>query len=510
MTNERGTNPAGSSLATRNDLARRYCEWALVLIVTIVYLATLTPGHDFGNDDFAAYVMHAANLAEGRPFMDIHYVANPRALWLAPSNGYPPVYPALLAPVYKIWGFNLEALKVVTVFCFSAFLVIFAEILRPELPMAESLSALLIVGLNPAFWKQHDELLSEFPYLLFSFGALLVIRRVYRDLNPQEAKTKAALLLAILIYCAYGTRTIGIALLPALAIADFVKFKKVSRFAITVLVATSVLVVAQTIFLTYPTGYLSAEHISIAIIWRNAVFYAKSLSYFWQNGFSKGVQIAFALLFGALACIGFLRKLSSERGAEQIYLLLYLAILCAWNAEIGLRGLLPVFPIYLAFGLMEFTRIVTRMTPTKRVTLTVGLLFFVGVTYAGKARSLSRQPLEANVGDPSCREMAAYVKGHTEPSDVLIFPKPRGLALLTDRYTASLAPDEAPADSYEFMKSVKARFIVSPVWAPSAWSDFIAAYPACVTEVFQNSEYRMYEVKLNGDAPAAFTSGHEK
>jgi hypothetical protein len=50
------------------------------LIVAIAYLATLTPGHAFIGDDFAAYIMHAANLVERRPYAAINYVPNPKAL----------------------------------------------------------------------------------------------------------------------------------------------------------------------------------------------------------------------------------------------------------------------------------------------------------------------------------------------------------------------------------------------------------------------------------------------
>ena len=66
-------------------------------------------------EDFAAYVMHASNLVEGRPYTDIHYVPNPDTVGFAPAHGYPPMYPLILAPVYKFRGFDLRAMKIVTV-----------------------------------------------------------------------------------------------------------------------------------------------------------------------------------------------------------------------------------------------------------------------------------------------------------------------------------------------------------------------------------------------------------
>jgi len=46
-------------------------------VVVVVYATTVTPGHPFALDDFAAYVMHAENLVDGRPYTDIKYVPNP-------------------------------------------------------------------------------------------------------------------------------------------------------------------------------------------------------------------------------------------------------------------------------------------------------------------------------------------------------------------------------------------------------------------------------------------------
>src|ERR1700746_244095 len=74
-------------------------EWAVIAIIAVAYLATLTGGHPILGGDYAAYIMHASNLAEGRPYADLHFIPNPEAMWFIPANGYPPVYPLLLAPI---------------------------------------------------------------------------------------------------------------------------------------------------------------------------------------------------------------------------------------------------------------------------------------------------------------------------------------------------------------------------------------------------------------------------
>src|ERR1700676_303324 len=223
---ERIANENGGSHAPIRGQNVSWLDWRWIAIVAVVaiYAATVTPGHVFGQDDFAAYLMHTANLVEGRPYTAINYVPNPDALWIAPSHGYPPVYPLVLAPIYKFRGFDLRAMKIVTVLCFGVFLAAFSFLLTGGFPPWARLAAILVVGFNIVFWEQRDYLLSEFPYLMFSFGALLIAQKTYEDLDPRAWRAGAALLLSLLLYGAYGTRTIGITLLPALVLADLCKF----------------------------------------------------------------------------------------------------------------------------------------------------------------------------------------------------------------------------------------------------------------------------------------------
>jgi hypothetical protein len=493
---------AGLASGSRSTFARRFWEWGFVLMVAAAYLTYLTPGHRFQDDDFAAYVMHAANLAEGRPYTAIHYIPNPETLWLAPPEGYPPIYPLLLATVYRVWGLNLRALKVITVLCFVGFLLIFSEFTRPYLSAVMSCCALLVVGFSPVFWEHRDVLLAEFPYLLFSFAALLVMQKVYKNLAANQFRIGTAVLLAILLYLAYGTRTIGIVLLPALALADVIKFRRPSRFLITVLALAIVLIVTQNALLYSPAGYGGAIQHSVRLGLANALFYAKTLSYAWQNGFSKKVQIVFALLFTALATASFARRLWTQRAAAEFYLLGYVAMLLLLRAEIGMRGLLPILPLYFAYGLEEFGRMVHSWGRVSRAVALTALMCFAGVTYATEIRWESHQPAEPNVQDATAQELFAFLRANTQPSEALIFPKPRTLALMTSRPVAMLAPSESPEDSARFMKSIHAVVIVKATWSPPSTQAFLENNQSRVREVFHNSEYQVFRI-LPGETEAS-------
>lgn len=482
---------------SRSNRQQNFLQLGLVAVIAAVYLTQLTPGHVFVNDDFAAYVMHAANLVEGRPYTAINYIPNPEAPWIAPANGYPPVYPLLLAPLYKVAGLNLRAMKVVTVICFVVFLLIFDDLTRSFYSALMRPCVVLILAFNPVFWEHRNFLLSEFPYLMFSFASLAVVQSTYTDLEANELRIGKALLLSLLLYCSYGTRTIGIVLLPAVLLADLIKFRRPSRFLIVVLFFTAALIIGQTLFLTSPTGYVGAVHFSPRMMVSNGVFYAKTLSYVWQNGFSKKIQIIFALLFTSLAAVGYTRSLRSKSSASEFYLASYLMILIAWSAEIGLRGLLPILPLYFAYGFQEFGRLAESRGRLIRV-VSASLLMALGtLTYAGKIRNASRQPPEPNVQDATARELFYFLSTHTNPTEVLVFPKPRTLALFTNRRVASLAPEESPEDSYQFMKAVNADILVTPRWSPPSWESFLQSKKAKTVELFHNSDYQVFRVKWN-------------
>jgi hypothetical protein len=487
------TNFPHASLATWRD---KLLPLALVLGMTAAYLLTLTPGHVFFNDDFAGYVLHATNLVEGRPYTAINYVPNLHLKSLAPPNGYPPVYPMILAPVYRVWGLNLRALKAATVLCFGIFLVIFARLATPKLPLWLLLFALLFIGCNPIFWEQRDYILSEFPYLMFSFGTLLVIQNTYKNLSHSELRLGTVLLLSAVLYCAYGTRTIGISLLGALILADLAKFKRPSRFLLAVVACTVALIVAQTVLITSPKGYVSAVQFSWATIYANALFYGKTLSYVWQNGFSKKLQICLALFFTALATIGFLRNTWKERSAGEFYLAGYLMILFIWPSQIGLRGLLPVLPLYFFHGLQELGSVVKGLSPRIRVILPAALLVFVGISYAGFFKQMARQDPAPNVLDPAAQEMFSFIRANSKPSDVIVSANSHSMSLFTKRPATFVTPYESPEEVSHFIDSVHATILVQARWNVPCWPSFLEDSASRDLQIFSNTDFHVFRIGL--------------
>jgi hypothetical protein len=487
-----------SSMVLR-DAKGLFLLYSLIAAIGVAYVSSLSPGHSFASDDFAAYVMHASNLAQGHPYTAIHYIFNPRVPWVSPFNGYPPVFPMMLAPVYKITGLNLRAFKILTVACFVVFLCVLAVYSRQELSVALIACVLLLIACNPLFWEYRQYVLSEFPYLMFSFGALLVMQRTYAKLEQNDLRLKAAVLLSVLLYSAYGVRTIGIALLAALVLADIAKFRRPSRFLVMSVALTVALILAQSILIASSGGYLNSFHFSPRMMLTNAVYYGKTLSYVWQNGISKKAQIIFALLFTLLAAVRFVARLSTEKSAREFYLLAYMAILIAWSAETGLRGLLPILPLYFVYGLEGLDRVCVRAGPSLRPAVLSTAMVLAALTYSGEFRRELTLPPEPDVMDRQAQEMFSFLRNGMAQSEVAIFEKPRALALFTGRDTTSVALDEPIDVSASFMRKVNATIVVQSAWSPPSWQLFLQANRDA-TKIFANSEYRVFRINWQGTA----------
>jgi 4-amino-4-deoxy-L-arabinose transferase-like glycosyltransferase len=358
--------------------------WVLVAIIASAYFFGLTPGHVFAQDDFAAYVMQAANLVEHRRYTDIRYVPNPEAPWVSPANGYPPVYPLLLAPVYWLRGLDLRAMKMVTVFTFAIFLAAFAQWVRPMVSPRLRVVAVLLVGLSPAFWNYRDLISSEFPYLMFSFLALLAIRRGSDGVRGWQ-RAGWALLAASLLYASYGTRTIGIALPGALLGAELMRRRKPGRFVVLVLGVFAGFAIVQSVLLTSPRGYMAVAHFSTTSVLENVASYAKSLSHAWESGFSQAAQGGLTVVFSGFAAFAFWKRFR-KGSLEAFYVVIYLGILIAWGAQIGIRGLLPVLPIYLTYVVLGITEAVERWQKPKARALVAAVAVCMAITYFGGLR----------------------------------------------------------------------------------------------------------------------------
>jgi len=180
----------------------------LALLVAAVAAAFLVhPGIDSLYDDSVSYLLMA------QWFSPWHPASAPVAA-AAALETYPPLFPVLVSVGAYDW--RIAHLVVVVAFAASVLLLgVYAR--RASGSAAIGLAAAAAFAALPGSWLNARGILSEFPYIALSLGALAVHERAARE--PRVA-LRAPVALGALLAATLLTRTIGIALVAAVAAAQ--------------------------------------------------------------------------------------------------------------------------------------------------------------------------------------------------------------------------------------------------------------------------------------------------
>src|SRR5258708_37609530 len=123
----------------------------LIVLLGAFYLSTIRPGEsESWGDDFAMYIHEAKNIALGVDYHQTGYIYEKEYAELGPKT-YPPVFPLLLAGVYKAFGLNLTAMKIEVILLFLAALLAVALTFRDGLSPKQGLALLAMIGFCPYF-----------------------------------------------------------------------------------------------------------------------------------------------------------------------------------------------------------------------------------------------------------------------------------------------------------------------------------------------------------------------
>jgi 4-amino-4-deoxy-L-arabinose transferase-like glycosyltransferase len=455
----------------------------LIGVVGGIHLATLRDGQEWG-DDFSLYVAHARNIAEGRPYADTGYVYNSADAVLSPRT-YPPVFPLLLVPVYLLFGMNLLAMKVFVVLLFMALLGVLAGLFYKRLPLPYVLACLALFALNPYVWQHKDRLLSEVPFMLFAYLAL-VLAETAQEASSRRRALAWGLLAGAAAYLAFGTRTVGAVLIPSFLLCDWWRQRRLSPASLMIVATFAAGVAAQKCLLVVEGSYLDQLIFDPALFARIGLSLARALGYFLENGYSNAARL---LLYACLlvpAMWAYLARLRGRLSPCELFAAFNCLILVFWPAaEYERRFLLPILPLFFLYVCEGLRRLQT--TSIRRVEKPLAL-------------SLSLALLLSYLG---CFTRIDWVKQQTNPQDVFLFQKPRAFALYTGRRSlAHHKADDAPRLARTLRKHGATHVVVYhnspfPIFQKSGQlvESFIADNATGFEKVYENACFRVYRIR---------------
>lgn len=490
------------ALNTRADaspeLARKINLWLLagVILLGVFYFSTIRPGHHWG-DDFSMYINHAKNLAEGVDYKKTGYLYNPQLPLLGPKT-YPPVFPLMLAPVYKFWGMNFGAMKseLIVIFLLSLLAIYLAFKRALTWPYLVALPGL--IGLNPYLWDMKDSVISDAPFLLFVYLSIFLINRLINRADDRDRNLSDVIVVSLAVYLAYGTRSLGLLLLPSMLIVEVFKFRRLPLFAIKVICLTGVLIVAQNLFFHSDSAYADHFHLQLSAIPRNLASYLRWFSEIWAGDLNKFIRFGILAMLMGLTAIGYLLRLKKGLTVFEVFPILYLSPLIILPLGVEPRYLVPVMPLCLFFafrGLKELTGWLGVES------LAFALVVVVMLTaYAAQYRKQEYGPVREGVAKVESQQFFDFVKTKTGPDDVIIFRKPRALALFTGRKASAWHQPADDRELWNYFQQIKANYaVVGPVSLEpedqAYLRRFIAKYPAQFEEVYSNSDFHVFKIK---------------
>lgn len=367
------TSPQEKAVARGVDEPARPPRFWIPLLAlnlgAVVLLAVFLNGTlgEWGGDN-VDYLLLAEAIATGEGYYDIHLGSIPA------HTHYPPLYPLLLAPwvglgapmiLLKAWTALFSVLGLNAVF----FYLVPSHGRRAAFLVA---AATLCCG---AFLDSGFTVMSEGPYFLFSILALLLVRRAFAATRKGWAFAVAS---GLMIGVAVLTRTVGVAMGPAVAVLALLARPEGlplgRRLRQLLLVGLcSFLVVGSWVFVFAPHGKKAAEKtytlqfdasvekeglaerplLNIVDFTRRLATtpLPEALRVFGRAGKMTvlGIFLGLCGLSTALVVVGFLQGLVARRNIHDYYVFFYLAILLLWIPG-GFRLVMPILPFLFGYA----------------------------------------------------------------------------------------------------------------------------------------------------------------
>ena len=468
----------------------------IILSIGVFYLTTIRDGHNWGGD-FSMYIHHAKNISQGIDYKNTGYIYNPSVPSWSPK-AYPPVFPLFLSPIYYLFGLNLTAMKIEIVLFFLSSLIVIFLIFKNELPFQYMVPFVVIIGFNPFFWDFKDNVLSDILFLLFVYLSLLFIHRAYESYNKQRYRLLYSLFVGLLIYLSFGTRNLGVVLIPSLIIYDLIKSRRPTKFAVIASVSSILCIGLQEIILPMDSDY--SERIGLftsdlKFILSNFDRYIESLFVLWDNGYSK--NLALSVIMCGLAIIGYFIRIKENITIFELFTVFYIVPIIIWPSYQGTRFLIPLIPLYIFYAFVGINKsILFQHKGTKRFVFTI-LILTILVSYVGKYSKTDFGPINEGIGKKETIELFDYIKRNTDKDDIFIFLKPRVLALFTGR---SASVYHWPQDKQELLKyfsKIEATHLILRQAYEPYLRLFVEEYKHNFELVYTNSEFKVYRIKSN-------------
>lgn len=468
-----------------NIFSKKISSLTSVRLSAIIFLITLIlsvlfcyDGKSWGGD-YSQYFAQARALATNTVdewYAKNIFIINTSAEGIG-SDVYPWVWPLLLMPVYKVFGFNIPVLKFYESLYFAGSMVPFVFILKRRLSNKASFFICLAIACNLSFLINVNTIESDLPCLFITLLTINLID-IYHQNNHKKSRTVIllqGLLVGSMIFIACETRTMNKALLLALAVYDIVmillNLKKVWNkekkelynyfFNVLLMIVPFVCFFAiSLIFYTFlpKSGGTYSDYFvfSVERFWSSIITYIEIFSGLFCATSRPLISVISHLglmMIIILAFIGIISKIKNE-----LYVILYIGgtmVMLFFYDYIAARFVYIVYPLLILFayyGYQFLLKTCKKIWKNKMNLLFKDayflyiVLLFISICTVGFYIQTGGYSLR-QADSAEAEEFYEYINDNISDESVVYFFKPRVLYLNTNVYSYTWYND---ADHMEY------------------------------------------------------------
>ena len=496
----RGNNRICYNSARRmNQLSSNMSSRLLIIalcFIGIFQLVTIRPGM-VGGEDSALYLLHARNIAFGRPYLATGYIYSIETAKYSPA-GYPPVFPIMLAPLFRIYGPTPVPYKVLLVCVLVLTLFVITLLYQGTVPPLQLLLLVVLLGFNPYITDQKNEIMSDLPFLLFIYVALLLFGEAREPNAESPSYLLRAIFAGLFSYLAYGTRAIGVGIIFSIIAFVLFRYRRVPRPVIMAVIVFAVFAGLQSRLVSINSDYLRIATLKESSPLQNLHFYAGVTTYLWDSGIGGAFPrfLVFAIAT-SLSLVGALRQNLKSLDLTTFFSIGYGLFLIFWPHQQA-RYLLPLLPVYFYFlvcGLQATHAFLASRSQAAATVAVVGLTVVLLMAYVAKYATSYFGPSSDAWDSASATHLYSLVQAETPKDAIIIASAPRALALYTARQTARFPEPLDSANLTRYIAKLGATHLLVSRAGAMQWARLCGA--ACVSEpVFACPDYVLYKTTL--------------
>ncbi len=481
---------------------------ALLLLLPFFCLNVRSSFH--WGDDFAVYVKQAINISEGKNFYETTYQFVPG------FSSLPPVAPVgfslLLAPVYSVFGVNPYVLALLMSVLFVLWALVACYFFRKEFGFSTSL-VILLFAFYPNFMLWLKLLITS--DILFCIFFLLTILFLTRG---EITKHRNYLIAGIFGGLAIITRNVGWILIPAvwfyymystlinLKVSSQNKISNpclVNTLVFTIAAVTLPVIFNQFLFKT-PIDYVSdtARLFSLGMVFgtvkSNVIHYGKSFLSLYQS--TDPSLKTFSAIFSGfvllLTIAGACMKIYHNADLGDFICGCYLTFILCFPVISDYRYIVPVHVIlvlYFFFGARVFlSRLSKVLIPASKVVFLILML----LVFKDHLQYLWEHGRETVPGpyEEIVQETFQYLRTAVPDSELIVFNKPRALALYTNKKTTMQNWDKSPEENFNYLHALGAKYyLYSWMVKDENFAEVIEGNRKNFREVYKNWQFTLFK-----------------